>query len=165
MTHHRSRMTSWLDPDSRTVEFPDVELAMQEPNGLLAVGGALSERWLLTAYRHGVFPWYGPGQPILWWAPDPRLVLYPGDLHVSRSLAKVIRNGGFELTLDTAFSAVIAGCAESRPGQSGTWITPEMRQAYIDLHHSGHAHSVECWYAGELVGGLYGVAIGRVFFG
>ncbi len=165
MTHNRSITPSWLDPDSRSVEFPDVELAMQEPNGLLAVGGALSEDWLLTAYRHGVFPWYGPGQPILWWAPNPRLVLYPADLHVSRSLAKVIRNGGFMLTLDTAFSEVISGCAESRPGQSGTWITPEMRKAYIDLHHSGHAHSVECWYGGELVGGLYGVAIGRVFFG
>jgi len=165
MTHNHSITPSWLDPDSSTVDFPDVELAMLEPNGLLAVGGALSERWLLSAYRHGVFPWYGPGQPILWWAPDPRLVLYPKRLHVSRSLAKVIRNGGFELTLDTAFGEVISGCAESRPGQSGTWITPEMRQAYIDLHYSGYAHSVECWYRGELVGGLYGVAIGRVFFG
>ena len=165
MTHNREASPCWLDPESPTIDFPDVELALHEPDGLLAVGGALSEEWLLQAYRQGIFPWYGPGQPILWWAPDPRLVLSPGQLHVSRSLAKVIRKGRYTVTLDTAFSDVVAACAEPRPGQSGTWITPEMREAYIKLHHGGHAHSVECWHEGELAGGLYGVAIGRIFFG
>ena len=165
MTHNREASPCWLDPESPTIDFPDVELALHEPDGLLAVGGALSEEWLLQAYRQGIFPWYGPGQPILWWAPDPRLVLSPGQLHVSRSLAKVIRKGRYTVTLDTAFSEVVAACAEPRPGQSGTWITPEMREAYIKLHHGGYAHSVECWHEGELAGGLYGVAIGRIFFG
>ena len=165
MTHNREASPCWLDPESPTIDFPDVELALHEPDGLLAVGGALSEEWLLQAYRRGIFPWYGPGQPILWWAPDPRLVLSPGQLHVSRSLAKVIRKGRYTVTLDTAFADVVAACAEPRPGQSGTWITPEMREAYIKLHHTGYAHSVECWHEGELAGGLYGVAIGRIFFG
>jgi leucyl/phenylalanyl-tRNA--protein transferase len=165
MTHNREASPCWLDPEGPLPEFPDVELAMQEPDGLLAVGGALSPEWLLQAYRHGVFPWYGPGQPILWWAPDPRLVLYPEQLHVSRSLAKVIRKGRYTVTLDAAFNEVIAACAAPRPGQSGTWITPEMHQAYVRFHHDGYAHSAECWYQGELVGGLYGVAIGGIFFG
>ena len=165
MTHNREASPSWLDPASRTPEFPDVELAMQEPDGLLAVGGALTTEWLLQAYRHGIFPWYGPGQPILWWAPDPRLVLYPDQLHVSRSLARVIRKGRYSVTLDTAFNEVITACAAPRPGQSGTWITPEMHEAYVRFHHQGHAHSAECWYQDELVGGLYGVAIGGIFFG
>ena len=165
MTHNREASPCWLDPESPAPEFPDVELAMQEPDGLLAVGGALSTEWLLQAYRHGIFPWYGPGQPILWWAPDPRLVLYPDQLHVSRSLAKVIRKGRYTVTLDAAFNEVVAACAAPRPGQSGTWITPEMHEAYVRFHHEGYAHSAECWYQGELVGGLYGVAIGGIFFG
>ena len=165
MTHNREVSPCWLDPESPTIEFPDVELALQEPDGLLAVGGALSKEWLLHAYRRGIFPWYGPGQPILWWAPDPRLVLSPGQLHVSRSLAKVIRKGRYAVTLDTAFPDVITACTKPRPGQSGTWITPEMREAYVDLHREGYAHSAECWYEGQLAGGLYGVAIGRIFFG
>jgi len=164
MTHNQPAIPCWLDPDAATVEFPDVELALREPDGLLAVGGALDPCWLLTAYRQGIFPWYGPGQPILWWAPDPRLVLYPEHLHVSRSLGKLIRRRRFEVSLDRAFARVITACAESRPGQTGTWITQEMQRAY-QLHRDGHAHSVECWLDGELVGGLYGVAIGRVFFG
>jgi leucyl/phenylalanyl-tRNA--protein transferase len=165
MTHSREASPCWLDPESPTIDFPDVELALNEPDGLLAVGGALSEQWLLQAYRRGIFPWFGPGQPILWWAPDPRLVLSPGQMHVSRSLAKVIRNGRYSVTLDTAFPDVIAACAEPRAGQSGTWITPEMRSAYIKLHHEGYAHSAECWHEGKLAGGLYGVALGRIFFG
>ena len=165
MTHNREVSPCWLDPENPTIEFPDVELALQEPDGLLAVGGALSKEWLLHAYRRGIFPWYGPGQPILWWAPDPRLVLSPGQLHVSRSLAKVIRKGRYAVTLDTAFPDVITACAKPRPGQSGTWITPDMREAYIDLHREGYAHSAECWHEGQLAGGLYGVAIGRIFFG
>jgi leucyl/phenylalanyl-tRNA--protein transferase len=165
MTHNREVSPCWLDPEKQTIEFPDVELAMQEPDGLLAVGGALSQEWLLHAYRRGIFPWYGPGQPILWWAPDPRLVLFPGRLHVSRSLAKVIRKGQYTVTLDKAFTEVITACAASRPGQSGTWITPEMHAAYVKLHHNGYAHSAECWYQGELAGGLYGVALGGIFFG
>ena len=165
MTHNREASPRWLDPESPVIEFPDVELAIQDPDGLLAIGGALTTEWLLHAYRRGIFPWYGPGQPILWWAPDPRLVLYPEQLHVSRSLARVIRKGRYTVTLDAAFRDVITACAAPRPGQSGTWITPEMREAYIRFHHEGHAHSAECWYGGELVGGLYGVAIGGIFFG
>ena len=165
MTQTQGPAPCWLDPDDPELWFPNVELALQEPNGLLAVGGDLSEERLLLAYRSGVFPWYGPGQPILWWSPDPRLVLIPERLRVSRSLAKPIRKGVFSLTLDQAFDAVIRACAEPRPGQAGTWITPEMMAAYCDLHAAGHAHSVECWQDGRLAGGLYGVAIGHVFFG
>ena len=165
MSRNRSTIPCWLEPDAREIIFPDVELALQDPDGLLAMGGKLSTDWLLQAYRRGIFPWYAPGQPILWWAPDPRLVLLPEKLHISRSLAKTIRQNKFSVTLDTAFSDVIAACAQARQGQSGTWITPEMQAAYVDLHHEGHAHSAECWYDGKLAGGLYGIAIGNIFFG
>ena len=165
MSRNRSTIPCWLEPDAREIIFPDVELALRDPDGLLAMGGKLSTDWLLQAYRRGIFPWYGPGQPILWWAPDPRLVLLPEKLHISRSLAKTIRQNKFSVTLDTAFSDVIAACAQARQGQSGTWITPEMQAAYVDLHHEGHAHSAECWYDGKLAGGLYGIAIGNIFFG
>ena len=165
MTHNSAITPCWLDPEATEIVFPDVELALQEPDGLLAVGGKLSTNWLLHAYRRGIFPWFGPGQPVLWWAPDPRLVLLPQDLHISRSLGKLLRRGQFTLTLDSAFEAVISACARPRPLQSGTWITPEMKSAYIDLHHAGYAHSAECWRDGVLVGGRYGVAIGRIFFG
>jgi len=165
MTQVQGPAPVWLDPDDPELWFPRVDLALQEPDGLLAVGGDLSEDRLLLAYRSGVFPWYGPGQPILWWSPDPRLVLFPDRLRVSRSLVKTIRKGIFSITLDQAFEAVISACAEPRPGQAGTWITPEMMVAYRSLHAAGHAHSVECWQEGKLVGGLYGVAIGRIFFG
>jgi leucyl/phenylalanyl-tRNA---protein transferase len=165
MTQTQGPSPCWLDPDDPELWFPNVELALQEPDGLLAVGGDLSEDRLLLAYRRGIFPWYGPGQPILWWSPDPRLVLFPSRLRVTRSLAKTIRKAAFSLTLDQAFDAVINACAEPRPGQAGTWITPEMMAAYRDLHAAGYAHSVECWQDGRLVGGLYGVAIGRIFFG
>lgn len=165
MTQTRGVAPCWLDPDDPELWFPSVEMALREPDGLLAVGGDLSEDRLLLAYRSGIFPWYGPGQPILWWSPDPRLVLFPERLRVSRSLAKTLRRGAFSITLDRDFAAVIGACAGHRPGQTGTWITPEMKAAYLGMHAAGHAHSVECWHEGELAGGLYGVAIGRIFYG
>lgn len=155
----------WLDPYDEEQPFPPPELALRDPNGLLAVGGSLAPQRLLRAYRNGIFPWYSPGQPILWWSPDPRTVLFPERLRVSRSLRKTLRKGMFAPTLDAAFAAVIQRCAEPRRDQEGTWITPEMTRAYTRLHRLGHAHSVEVWRDDELVGGLYGVAIGRVFFG
>lgn len=145
--------------------FPRPELALDEPNGLLAVGGDLTPRRLLTAYRNGIFPWYSEGEPILWWSPDPRAVLYPDELKISRSLRKTLRRGDYRITLDSAFEQVIAACAAPRSQQSGTWIVEEMQQAYRTLHRLGFAHSVECWHGEELVGGLYGVSLGKVFFG
>ena len=155
----------WIDPRDRSYRFPDVSLALDEPDGLLAVGGDLSPARLLAAYRQGIFPWYNHGQPILWWSPDPRMVLFPSRLHVSRSLRKTLRRQAFEVSADTAFGAVIEACSEPRADDTGTWITAEMKQAYRRLFELGHAHSVECRQGGELVGGVYGVAIGRVFFG
>ncbi len=154
-----------LKPDSTDLRFPPVELA--SPEGLLAVGGDLRAERLLAAYRHGIFPWYNPGQPILWWSPDPRAVLFPPKLRVSRSLRKTLRQKKFAVTLDTAFREVIEHCARPRPKTpgGGTWITPEMIEAYCVMHERGYAHSVESWRAGELVGGLYGVALGSAFFG
>ena len=165
MTQSRTPTPCWLDPEALEIAFPDVELALQEPDGLLAVGGKLSTEWLLHAYQRGIFPWYGQDQPILWWAPDPRLVLFPENLHISHSLARVIKRGKFTITLDTAFNDVITACAKPRPSQAGTWITPEMKSAYVDLHYAGYAHSVESWCDGVLAGGLYGIAIGNIFFG
>jgi len=152
----------WLTGDE---EFPPLERALRRPNGLLAAGGDLSPQRLLRAYRRGIFPWYSPGDPILWWSPDPRTVLFPAELHIGRTLRKTLRKRAFEVRADTAFATVIERCGEPRPGQSGTWITDEMKHAYIGLHALGLAHSVESWREGELVGGLYGVALGRVFFG
>jgi len=165
MTQHRATAPYWIDPDDPVMDFPGVELALHEPDGLLALGGDLSVERLLLAYSRGIFPWFGPDQPILWWAPDPRLVLEPAALKISRSLKKTLRQGKFEITMDMAFNGVIEACAKRRPDQSGTWITAGMMKAYRELHSAGHAHSVECWHEGELAGGLYGVAIGRVFFG
>lgn len=153
----------WLEPEP--IEFPGLEMALEDPNGLLAAGGELSVPWLTHAYRRGIFPWYENGQPILWWSPDPRMVLFPDQLTVSRSLAKQLRRQQFQVSFDTAFNEVIQACAESRAGAAGTWITDEMQQAYNQLHEQGFAHSVETWLDGRLVGGLYGVAIGQVFFG
>lgn len=158
-------MIFMLDRANPGTPFPDVEQAEREPDGLLAVGGDLSSERLLNAYRQGIFPWYSQGQPILWWSPDPRLVLYPQRLRVSRSLRKTLRRRYFTVTLDQAFGAVIEACAGARPGASGTWLVPDMRRAYTHLHHQHLAHSVEVWADGELAGGLYGVAVGRVFFG
>jgi len=144
--------------------FPNPELA--EEDGLLAVGGDLSEDRLLLAYSMGIFPWYADGPPVLWWSPDPRLVLIPDELKISRSLRQAINKGLFTIKMDTAFAEVIRNCAEMRrEGQQGTWITEEMIEAYIRLHHAGYAHSVESWQNGELVGGLYGLALGKAFFG
>jgi leucyl/phenylalanyl-tRNA--protein transferase len=145
--------------------FPSPESALVEPNGLLAVGGRLSPEWLLAAYRRGIFPWFGPGEPILWWSPDPRMVLFPDEFKLSRSLAKRLRRRDYEVRVDTAFESVMRACAEPREGQHGTWIVEDMIQAYVGLHGLGHAHSVETWLDGKLVGGLYGVAIGRMFYG
>jgi leucyl/phenylalanyl-tRNA---protein transferase len=152
----------FLDTDD---PFPPPELALQQPNGLLAAGGDLSPERLLDAYAQGIFPWFGREDPLLWWSPDPRMVLYVGELKLSRSLRRTIRAGRFRITTDTAFSAVIAGCAEPRPGQDGTWITPEMHSAYCRLFEMGYAHSVEAWAGDRLAGGLYGVSMGRMFFG
>jgi leucyl/phenylalanyl-tRNA---protein transferase len=154
-----------LKPDSADLRFPPVELA--SPEGLLAVGGDLRAERLLEAYRHGIFPWYNPGQPILWWSPDPRAVLFPPKLRVSRSLRQTLRRKKFEVTLDAAFRDVIENCARPRPKSpgGGTWITPEMIEAYCVMHERGYAHSVESWREGALVGGLYGVALGNAFFG
>lgn len=154
-----------LDPLRPEQPFPPPDSALTEPNGLLAVGGCLSPARLLNAYRHGVFPWYNAGEPILWWSPDPRLVLFPERLQVSRSLNKTLRQNKFSVTFDTVFARVIAACADSRQAREGTWITRDIKQAYLQLHRLGFAHSAEAWNEGELVGGLYGVAIGRVFFG
>ena len=149
---------------SRQLLFPPVELA--EPEGILAVGGDLSVGRLLLAYRSGIFPWFGEDEPIQWWAPDPRFVLFPDRLRVSDSLRRVVKGGRFRVSFDCDFRAVVAQCGQiRRPGQHGTWITAGMREAYGRLHEAGHAHSVEVWQGEELVGGLYGVRLGRVFFG
>lgn len=154
----------WLDPGGSPT-FPRPELAAKDPDGLLAVGGRLEPEWLLLAYRHGIFPWFSDGQPILWWSPAPRAVLYPERLKISRSLRKTLRRDAFEVSMDRAFAEVLEGCSGPRRDGDGTWITDDMKEAYLRLHALGHAHSVESWRDGELVGGLYGVAIGRMFFG
>lgn len=159
----------WIDPRDKTYRFPDVRLALREPDGLLAIGGDLSPARLEAAYRRGIFPWYNHDQPILWWSPDPRAVLFPERLKISRSLRKALRKQAFRVTADQAFLEVIEACSaprsQDKQSDPGTWITSEMKQAYLQLHRAGLAHSVECWRDEQLVGGLYGVAIGRVFFG
>jgi leucyl/phenylalanyl-tRNA--protein transferase len=155
-----------LSPNDPSGAFPPVSKALRDPDGLLAIGGDLSMRRLVNAYRQGIFPWYGAGDPILWWSPDPRTLLIPRELHLSRSLRKHLRKGRAILTMDRDFPAVINACAGvSRRGETGTWLQPEMIRAYRALHIRGVAHSVEVWEDGRLVGGLYGVAIGRAFFG
>ena len=145
--------------------FPPVGRALKEPNGLLAAGADLSVPRLLQAYRRGIFPWFNEDQPILWWSPDPRMVMFPAELKISRSLGKRLRRGDYEVRADTAFGAVMQACAAPRDGNPGTWITPQMVEAYEAFHRAGHAHSLETWIGDELAGGLYGVALGRVFFG
>ena len=146
------------------IVFPPPDHA--EPDGLLAVGGDLSAERLLLAYRLGIFPWYSEGQPILWWSPDPRIILEPKEFHISRRLSQTLKKGIFKVTFDRAFAEVIRGCAATpRKGQHGTWITPEMMDAYIRLHQMGFAHSAESWFDGEVVGGIYGISLGRCFFG
>jgi leucyl/phenylalanyl-tRNA--protein transferase len=156
-------MLTWLDRN--TLDFPPLEKALREPDGLLAAGGDLSPERLVCAYRHGCFPWFSEGQPILWWSPDPRTVIIPHELHVSRSLAKLLRQGRYRVTFDQDFEGVIRGCAEPRAYADGTWITGSIQAAYVELHRRGHAHSVEVWQDEVLVGGLYGLAMGQLFFG
>lgn len=146
--------------------FPPLEMALTDPDGLLAAGGDLSPQRLVAAYQQGIFPWYSQGEPILWWSPDPRFVLYPEKMKISRSLAKNIRNSEYRISMDTAFAEVIEHCSyQPRKNQLGTWISSEMKQAYIELHHQGHAHSVEFWKDNQLAGGIYGVHSGAVFCG
>ncbi len=160
---------TWLDPRDDAQPFPNPHQALEHPNGLLAVGGNLSPRRLLNAYRLGIFPWYSEGQPILWWSPQPRTLLFPEHIKIHRSLKKVIKKQMFKVTLDRAFREVIEGCAAPRSDEEGTWITVDMQAAYRRLHQLGYAHSVEVWQSTEghsqLCGGLYGVALGTVFFG
>jgi len=158
-------MIAWLAPDDPPDGFPAVERALQDPPGLLAAGGDLSGERLLAAYQRGIFPWYSPGQPVLWWSPDPREVLFPKEFHCSRSLSRSLRRRGFQCSVDQDFAAVIEACAAPRAQSPGTWITPEMHSAYWRLHQRGVAHSIEVRRDGTLVGGLYGVRIGRVFCG
>ena len=154
-----------LAPHSPPDAFPDPAFALDEPNGLLAAGGDLGPERLLCAYRRGIFPWFSKGQPILWWSPDPRAVLWPEALHVSRTLRRTQRRATFTISTDTAFDRVVRECAAPREGREDTWITRAMATAYGRLHRAGHAHSIECWRGAELAGGLYGVAVGRAFFG
>lgn len=154
-------MIAWL----RSGAFPPIDTALVEPNGLLAAGGDLSPDRLLAAYRQGIFPWYADGQPILWWSPDPRMVLFVAEFRASRSLRKLVAQHRFDIRVDSAFRRVIEACAEPRKDDGGTWITSSMVDAYSELHRLGHAHSVEAWQDDALVGGLYGVAIGQMFFG
>ena len=155
-------MIPWLVPHA---PFPPLETALATPNGLLAAGGELSPDRLIEAYRSGIFPWFNEGEPILWWSPDPRMVILPSELRVSRSLNKILKKRDYEIRVDHAFSRVMQACAAPRKGQSGTWINPEMISAYTMLHEIGLAHSVETWMDDELVGGLYGVSQGGMFFG
>ncbi len=155
-------MIPWLRGDA---PFPSVSKALKSPNGLLCAGGDLSPQRIVEAYSRGIFPWYSDGDPILWWSPDPRMVLFPAELRVSRSLKKTLARELYETRVDTAFRDVIEACAAPRDGQSGTWIVPEMVEAYVRLHELGFAHCVESWHEGRLVGGLYGMALGNAFFG
>lgn len=154
-----------LDSGNSNQSFPDVEKSLDDPNGLLAIGGCLSTERLVNAYQHGIFPWFNEGDPILWWSPNPRLVLKPQDLRISRSLKKILRRQEFLITFDNAFLETLHACSSPRENGTGTWITDSMINAYATLHDKGIAHSVEAWYDGKLCGGLYGVALGRVFFG
>lgn len=163
--NRRAPRLAWIGADDPPGSFPPVDEAFAEPDGLLAAGGDLSKERLLYAYRHGIFPWYDEGQPILWWSPNPRCILRPAELHIARRLRRWLRTSGFTITFNRSFDAVIAACAENRIGQRGTWITPDMHQAYRKLHNDGWAHSVEVWQKDALAGGMYGLAIDRVFFG
>ncbi len=156
-------MTFLTHLDDNSVFFPHPDRALDDPNGLLALGGNLNIDTLLRAYSQGIFPWFSEGDPILWWSPAPRMVIKPDNMHVSRSLRKLVRQENYRYCFDSAFEQVISHCATCR--SEGTWITSEMQQAYINMHQAGHAHSVEIWQEEELVGGLYGIAIGRIFFG
>jgi leucyl/phenylalanyl-tRNA--protein transferase len=162
MTNNR---VVWLSPEDPPDNFPPVDAALSEPDGLLAAGGSLTTDRLLCAYQRGIFPWYDEGQPLLWWSPDPRCVFLPGDFHTSRRMQRELRHSVAEIRINTAFRDVILECAGPRKSEQGTWITPAMMKAYSDLHDSGWAHSIEVWQSGKLTGGLYGLIIGNAFFG
>ena len=147
------------------IDFPDITDALKNPNGLLAIGGDLDETRLLNAYQKGIFPWYNEGEPILWWAPNPRCILKPNKIHISHSLKKCLRKNQFQITYNKNFTNVISQCSVNRNKDNDTWLTTDMKKAFINLHKSGYAHSVECWHNKELVGGLYGIAMGKIFFG
>ena len=155
-------MIDWLNPGD---PFPPVDTALTEPNGLLCAGHEVTSELVLAAYQRGIFPWYSDGQPVLWWSPDPRMVLLPKNFRLHRSLRKSLQRCEYEIRVDTSFEAVMRACADPRPAQGGTWISEAIIDAYTTLHQAGFAHSVETWMNGELVGGLYGIALGRVFFG
>lgn len=155
-------MIGWLNPGD---PFPPAEQALADPDGLLCASLDLTANQVLRAYERGIFPWYSEGQPVLWWSPNPRMVLFPANFRLHRSLRKTLRNIKHEIRTDTCFRAVMQACAEPRPEQDGTWISEAIVNAYCELHDAGYAHSVETWVNGELVGGLYGIALGRVFFG
>ena len=161
----RSPRIHWISEDDPPQAFPPLGSAFEVPDGLLAAGGDLSEERLLYAYAHGIFPWFSDGQPILWWSPDPRCILLPQDLRISRRSRRSLRNSGFTVSFNRAFTAVIDACAADRPGQEGTWITEEMKAAYCRLHQAGWAHSIEIREGNGLAGGLYGIAVGKAFFG
>jgi len=161
----RSNKLYWVRDNVIAGDFPPISAALNEPDGLLAIGGDLSPERLLHAYRHGIFPWYNEGQPILWWSPDPRWVLEPVAVKISRSLQKTLKRKTFHVTFDTHFQKVVELCAAPRKDTDATWITSDIMQGFSLLHRQGYAHSVECWSDGCLAGGLYGVAIGRIFFG
>ncbi len=167
MTHAQTRSNKlyWVRDNIIASDFPDVSHALSEPDGLLAIGGDLSPERMISAYARGIFPWYNEGQPILWWSPDPRWILLPDQLKISRSLYRSLNRKKFRITFDQCFQKVMEMCAGPRSQSDGTWITIEMIRSFTDLHKLGYAHSVECWHGDELVGGLYGMAIDRVFFG
>ncbi len=155
----------WVRDNILASDFPEVDHALRDPDGLLAIGGDLTPERLIDAYRRGIFPWFNEGQPILWWSPDPRCILQPEEINVSRSLAKRIKKNEYRITYNQAFNEVLEGCSGVRRGISDTWITSDIKLAYVKLFEQGYAHSVECWHEDALVGGLYGVALGKVFFG
>ncbi len=158
-------MVPWIPEDAQPTLFPPVETALLDPNGLLAGGGDLSPARLVAAYGRGIFPWFSEGDPILWWSPDPRMLLLPSEFRVNRSFKKILRQAPYRLSVDEAFTRVIDACAGPRSSQDGTWISADMRASYVELHAMGHSHSVECWRGDELVGGLYGMVLGKVFCG
>lgn len=165
IAYKNSDQLYWVKDNVISAEFPEVSKALSDPDGLLAIGGSLTIDRLIIAYQKGIFPWYNEGQPILWWSPNPRWVLEPSGIKISRSLRKTLRKNIFTVTVNRAFENVINACSAPRKDAIGTWITPELKKAFINLNKSGYAHSIECWHGQRLVGGLYGIAMGRIFFG
>ena len=163
--YKNSEQLYWVRDNIISAGFPPVSQALNDPDGLLAIGGSLTVERLINAYQQGIFPWYNEGQPVLWWSPDPRWVLNPGSIKISHSLGKTLRKNIFSVTVDRAFENVISMCASPRRDDNGTWITPDLKEAFLELHRNGYAHSIECWHDRILVGGLYGIAIDKVFFG